>query len=70
MSDNKFGFDFGAMTVTRTCQDKTSSIISIATNKCKFSVRATNNGSVRFFDDQGNKCELVQKNYIEQLEKE
>jgi len=66
--ENRFGFDFGSMTVTRTCQDKSSSVVSISTRKCKFSVRATNSGSVRFFDDQGNECELVQKDYIEQLQ--
>jgi len=67
MSDNKFGFDFGSMTVTRTCQDSKAAIISVATKKAKFSIRATNNGSVRFFDDQGNECELVNKEYIESL---
>ena len=67
MSKNKFGFDFGSMTVTRTYQDDKSSIISIATKKAKFSIRATNNGSMRFFDDQGNECELVNKEYIESL---
>ena len=51
MNKNKFGFDFGSMTVTRTCQDHKASIISVATKKAKFSIRATNNGSIRFFDD-------------------
>ena len=63
MNDNKFGFDFGSMTVTRTCQDEKASIISVSTKKARFSVRATNNGSLRFFDDQGNECELVQKDF-------
>jgi hypothetical protein len=67
MNDNKFGFDFGSMTVTRTCQDNKSSIVSVATKKAKFSIRATNNGSIRFFDDQGNECELVNKKYIESI---
>ena len=67
MSENKFGFDFGSMAVTRTSQDDKSSIISIATKKAKFSIRATNNGSMRFFDGQGNECELVNKEYIESL---
>ena len=67
MGENKFGFDFGSMTVTRTCQDEKASIISVATRKAKFSIRATNNGSIRFFDDQGNECELVNKEYIESL---
>ena len=65
--NNKFGFDFGSMTVSRTCQDKVCSIISISTKKAKFSVRATNNGSVRFYDDQGNECELVSKEYLKSL---
>ena len=67
MSDNKFGFDFGSMTVTRTCQDSKAAIVSVATKKAKFSVRATSNGSIRLFDDQGNECELVNKEYIESL---
>ena len=67
MSENKFGFDFGSMAVTRTSQDEKASIISVATKKAKFSIRATNNGSMRFFDDQGNECELVNKEYIESL---
>mgnify|MGYP001597565924 CR=1 FL=1 len=67
MSENKYGFDFGSMTITRTCQDKRASIISVATKKAKFSIRATSNGSIRFFDDQGNECELVHKEYIEIL---
>lgn len=58
---NEFGFDFGSMSVTRTCQDKFSSIISISTVKTKVSVRATNNGSLRFFDDQGNELKLTHK---------
>lgn len=67
---NKFGFDFGSMTVTRTCQDKTASIVSVSTKKAKFSIRATNNGSIRFYDDQGNECELVNKDYLLTLQKE
>ena len=59
---NKYGFDFGSMTVTRTCQDEKASIISVATKKAKFSIRATNNGSVRFFDEQGKELKLVNKN--------
>tara|TARA_R100000951_G_scaffold114219_1_gene118017 strand:+ start:1213 stop:1431 length:219 start_codon:yes stop_codon:yes gene_type:complete len=70
MSDNKFGFDFGSMTVTRTCQDEKASIISVSTTKAKFSIRATNNGSVRFYDDQGNECELANKEWLEHLTKQ
>jgi|GEM_PF-3534088 len=65
--NNKFGFDFGSMTVTRTCHDERASIISVSTKKAKFSVRATNDGSVRFYDDQGNECELIIKTCSEQL---
>jgi len=67
MKDNKFGFDFGSMTVTRTCQDEKSSIISISTKKAKFSIRATPNGSLRFYDDQGNELELLHKSFLNQL---
>ena len=67
---NKYGFDFGSMTITRTCQDEKASIASISTKKAKFSIRATNNGSLRFFDDQGNELELVNKQYIKSLNKE
>ena len=67
---NKYGFDFGSMTITRTCQDEKASIVSISTKKAKFSIRATNNGSLRFFDDQGNELELVNKQYIKSLNKE
>jgi len=60
---NEYGFDFGSMSVTRTCQDDRSSVISIKTKKTSFSVRTTNNGSVRFFDGQGNECELINKEH-------
>ena len=64
----EFGFDFGAMSVTRTCEDKKGvAIISIETQKTKFGVIATKTGKVRFFDNQGNECELVNKSYIQQL---
>jgi len=59
-----YGFDFGSMTITRTCEDKKASIVSVSTEKAKFSIRATPNGSLRFFDDQGNECDLVQRDYL------
>jgi len=65
---NKYGFNFGSMTVTRTCSDSYAHIISVSTKKAKFSVRATPNGSVKFYDDQGNECELVNKEYIQDLQ--
>jgi len=61
MSENKFGFDFGSMSVTRTCQDDKASIIIVATKKAKFSIRATTNGAIRFFDEQGSELKLVNK---------
>jgi len=57
----QYGFDFGSMTITRTCSDKTSSVVNVTTKKAKFSIRANNNGSMRFYDDQGNELELVHK---------
>ena len=63
----RFGFLFGSMKVTRTAEDKGVAIISVATPKTRFSVRATKTGQIRFFDEQGNECELVNKNYMEQL---
>jgi hypothetical protein len=65
----EFGFDFGSMTITRTAQDEKSSIVSVSTKKCKINIRATTNGSVRFFDDQSNECELVNKGYLVHLER-
>ena len=59
-----FGFYFGSMAVTRTAQDDKCSVISVSTKKTSFSIRATPNGSLRFFDDQGNECELVNKDHI------
>ena len=66
--NNKYGFDFGSMTVTRTAQDDKCAIVSVSTKKAKLSIRATPNGSVRFFDDQGNECVMVNKEYLESLE--
>ena len=63
----QFGFAFGSLEVTRTCTEKLTATISIKTSKCKFSVRATKNGSVRVFDEQGNECEIVSKSYMDQL---
>lgn len=65
---HKYGFTFGSMNVTRTSSDEKASIISVTTPKSKFSVRATKTGQVRFYDEQGNECELVAKSHIEYLE--
>jgi len=64
-----FGFNFGSMEVTRTANDKNSGIcvVSLKTPKASFSVRATKTGFIRFYDDQGNECELVSKKCIDQL---
>lgn len=64
----RFGFLFGSMKVTRTAEDKGVSIISVETPKAKFSVRATKTGFISFYDEQGNECEIVNKEHIEQLE--
>ena len=51
----RFGFLFGSMSVTRTAIDnKDVAIVSVATPKNKFSIRATKTGNVRFYDEQGN----------------
>ena len=63
-----YGFIFGSMVVTRTCDDKNGvAVISVETPKAKIGIRATKTGKVRFFDNQGNECELVNKQYIQQL---
>jgi len=62
----EFGFNFVAISVTRTCEDKKGAvIISVETQKAKFSVRATKTGFIKFYDNQGNECELVAKSYID-----
>ena len=57
------GFNLGSLEVTRTHSDKFASVISVETPKAKFSVRATKTGNIRFYDDQGNECELVNKKF-------
>ncbi len=70
-----FGFNMGCMKVTRTYEDKSEgknlhvSVVSIETPKTKFSIRSTRTGFVRFYDEQGNECELVNKDYMNKLEK-
>ena len=63
---SKSSFDCGSMIVTRTCKDDKAAIISVSTKQANFSVRSTKNGSIRFFDEQGNECELVNKGYLDQ----
>lgn len=61
-----FGFAFGSLEVQRVAQDgNDASIIRIKADKCVFSVRATKNGSVRFYDNLGNECELVSKDFMD-----
>jgi len=68
MNENtKFGFDFGSMEVTRTHGNKFASVISVKTPKARFSVRATKTGNIRFYDDQGNECELVNKDFMKSI---
>jgi hypothetical protein len=59
ISTTPFGFNMGSMEVTRTCEEVSTSTISIKTPKTRFSVRATKTGMVSFYDGQGNECELV-----------
>lgn len=69
----EFGFNIGSMEVTRVYHDKSKSnnvgvaAISVKTNKTSFSVRATKTGFIRIFDEQGNECEIVNKEYINSL---
>ena len=67
MSNTEFGFNFGAMKVTRVYGDNKSHLINIKTPKVSISVRSTPTGQVRFFDEQGNECELVNKQYANNL---
>ena len=68
MNENTdFGFNFGSMEVTRTHRDKFASVISVKTPKTSFSVRATKTGNIRFYDDQGNECELVDKDFMKSI---
>lgn len=65
----EFGFNFGSMEVTRTCSYVNGvAVISVKTPKSRFSIRATKNGSVRFYDNHGNECEFVNKAYVSELE--
>ena len=67
--ETKFGFEFGGVDVSRMhLDDKTGvACIKIKTNKSEFVVRVTKTGCISFFDEQGNECELVSKDYIQQL---
>ena len=66
MSNNEFGFDFGSMSVTRTCEeDSGAATISVKTPKIKISIRATKTGNVKIYGDGGNELTLVDKGYIE-----
>lgn len=67
---NELGFGYGSMTVEKTSYNSNSSTISVSTEKARFTIRATKNGSIRFFDDQGNECELVNKDYLAQIKED
>lgn len=65
----EFGFNFGSLSVSRTCSDsKGATVIQVKTPKASFSIRATKTGQIRFYSETGSECELVAKDYIEQLE--
>jgi len=71
MTEAKNEFNFGALKITRiTSDNKGVAIISIKTDRARFSVRATKTGHISFHDDCGNECELVTKAYIKQLTEE
>ena len=62
------GFIFGSMDISRTFKETNgAATITIATPKTSFSIRATKTGQVRFYDDRGNECELVNKEYVNQM---
>ena len=63
------GFKFGSLDITRTYFDDKSgvSVIGIKTPKAKFSVRATKTGCMRIYDEFGNECEIVNKDYMTEL---
>ena len=66
---SKFGFKFGSMNIERVCGDFDGPhVVKVKTPKSEFSIRATKTGRVRFFDDGGNECELVSKDYVLELE--
>ena len=64
----EYGFNFGSMSVTRVCSDKGVGVISVNTPKSTIKIRATKNGSVRFYDEQGEELELVNKKFIDNKE--
>ena len=69
MSNTKFGFDFGSISVERVYGDKdVPHLIKIKTPKAEFTVRATKTGQIRLFSSAGHECELVDKDYMSQLE--
>lgn len=65
----EFGFTFGSMEVERVCQDDKTGVscIKVKTPKSQFSVRATKTGFIRIYDEQGNECDIVNKDYIDGL---
>ena len=65
--NTRYGFDFGSMEVTRVANDRLTAIINIKTKKASLNVRATKNGSMRIYDEHGNECEIVNKDYIKSL---
>ena len=63
-----YSYSFGSIDISQFQKDKTGTVkIGIKTPKANFTVRATKTGQVRFFDGQGNECELVPHSLIEKL---
>ena len=65
----EYGFTLGGVEVERMFHDAVTGIsaINIKTNKTSFKVRVTKTGMVRFFDEQGDECKMVNKKYISEL---
>jgi hypothetical protein len=63
------GFKFGSLDITRTAlNDKTGvAVVSIKTSNASFSVRATKTGRMRIYDEHGNECEIVNKDFMKGL---
>jgi hypothetical protein len=58
-----FGFNFGAMKVTRTCSDyKGGAVVSIKTDKGSISIRSSKTGVITVYDNKGVKFNLNQAN--------
>ncbi len=60
----QYGFNFGSMEVTRTSSGGDGvAIISVKTPRAKFSIRTTKTGQIKFYDQFGDECELINKEF-------